>query len=73
MEVTLALKVKEGWAWVRNGTYRFDVDDAVALLVHHAAEQLLQPLQLDAVTYRLTPISHTQHKCYAVLEGPHLY
>lgn len=53
--------------------YRFDVDDTVALAIHHIAQQLLQPRQLDAVSYRLPPVSHTQHKCHPILERPHLY
>ena len=57
---------------VLSATYRLDVDDPIALIVHHSSQQLLEPLQLDAVTYRLPFVSNTQHKCHTVLECPNL-
>jgi len=52
--------------------YRLDVDDAIAMLVHHSAKQLLEPLQFDAVAHWLPLVSHTQNKSYSVLESPNL-
>lgn len=56
----------------QKAVYRFDIDNTIALIVHHVAEELLQPLQLDTVAHRLAPVSHTQHKRYSVLKSPNL-
>ena len=41
-------------------------------MIHHVAQKLLQPLQLDTITHRLASVSNTQHKCHSVLESPDL-
>ena len=52
--------------------YRLDIDNPIALIVHHDTQQLLQPVQLDAITHRLTLVCYTQHKSYTILECPDL-
>ena len=54
-------------------TDRLDVDNAMALCIHHLRQQLLQPLQLDAITNGNTLVSHTQHKGDPFFECPNLH
>ena len=59
-------------AGTTENVYRLDVYNAVAMLVHHGAQQLLEPLQLNAVAHWLPLISDTEDKRYSVLESPNL-
>lgn len=52
--------------------YRLDVDNTIAMLVHHGAQQLLEPLQFDAIAHWLPLISNTENKRHSVLECPNL-
>ncbi len=52
--------------------YRLDVDNTIAMFVHHGAQQLLEPLQLNAIAHWLPLVSDTENKCYSVLESPNL-
>ncbi len=73
MQSCKQLLIEAGYeAGITEKVYRLDVDNTIAMLVHHGAQQLLKPLQFNAIAYWLPLISDTENKCYSVLESPNL-